>query len=49
MAKMPMSAIFGFFFLPFLSPLQAIKISKLFFSCRGGSRFQFGGSYVNID
>ena len=36
-------------FLPFLGPLQAIKLYiKLFFSCRGGSKLRFGGSYVKI-
>ena len=24
------------------------NITKLFFSCRGGSKLQFGGSYVKI-
>ena len=35
-------------FLLFLGPLQAIKITKLFFSWRGGSKLRFGGSYVKI-
>ena len=39
--KMMTSAIFGTF-LPFLDPL----LRPL--SCRGGSKLQFGGSYVKI-
>ena len=37
------------YFLPFLGPLQAIKTSpNYFFSCRGGSKLRFSGSYVKI-
>ena len=35
-------------FLPFLGLLQAIKHHQTIFSCRGGSKLWFGGSYVKI-
>ena len=48
MAKMPMLAIFWAHFLPFSGLLQAIKHHQTIFSCRGGSKLRFGGSYVKI-
>ena len=46
--KMLMSAIFGTFFAVF-RPLTDNKTSpNYFFSCRGGSKLRFGGSYVKI-
>ena len=48
MHKMLMSAIFGMIF-AILGLLQAIKYHQtIFFSCRGGSKLRFGGSYVKI-
>ena len=35
-------------FLPFLGPLEALKLYKNILSCRGGSKLQFGRSYVTI-
>ena len=45
--KMPKIADVGVF-LPFLGPLQTIKHHQTIFSCRGGSKLRFGGSYVKI-
>ena len=43
-----MLAIFGTFFAIF-RPLTGNKTSpNSFFSCRGGSKLRFGGSYVKI-
>ena len=35
-------------FLPFLGPLEASKLYKNIFSCTGGSKLRFSGSYVKI-
>ena len=48
MAKNADVSNFWHVFLPFLCPLQAIKHHQTIFFCRGGSKLQFGGSYVKI-
>ena len=47
MAKsVPKTANIGVF-LQFLGPYRHQNFTKTFLSCRGGSKHQFGGSYVN--
>ena len=48
MAKIQTLAIFGTFFAIFKPLTGTEPLLNYFFSCRGGSKFQFGGSYVKI-
>ena len=44
--KTPMSAIFGTFFAIFRSLIENKTSPNYFFSCRGGSKLQFGGKHI---
>ena len=48
MAKNADIGNFWHIFCHFEAPYRFLNIIKTFFSCRGGSKLQFGGSYVKI-